>query len=169
MREEASNVSEGATGRRVRRLLVVSEVALGVVLTIGAALLVRSFVNLTHVDPGFDQRNLLTTTISVYKTGHAPEGRRLAFYDDVASRLRALPGVAVLSETLEEIAIEGKATYLKAGGREFHAIPCLNERDDWIHALTDIIVRNLLGWEHRVPPEQLERSRLAALAMGARN
>ena len=80
------------------------------------------------------------------------------------------PGfVADCLETLEEIAIEGKATYLKAGGREFHAIPCLNERDDWIHALTDIIVRNLLGWEHRVPPEQLERSRLAALAMGARN
>lgn len=72
-------------------------------------------------------------------------------------------------ETLEEIAIEGKAIYLKAGGREFHAIPCLNERDDWIHALTDIVVRNLLGWEHKVPPEQLEKSRLSALAMGARN
>lgn len=97
MREEASNVSEGATGRRARRLLVVSEVALGVVLTIGAALLVRSFVNLTHVDPGFDPRNLLTTTISVYNTGHAAEGRRLAFYDDVASRLRALPGVRSVS------------------------------------------------------------------------
>jgi ferrochelatase len=80
------------------------------------------------------------------------------------------PGfVADCLETLEEIAIEGKATYLKAGGREFHAIPCLNERDDWIHALTDIIVRNLLGWEHRVPPEQLAKSRLSALAMGARN
>ena len=70
-------------------------------------------------------------------------------------------------ETLEEIAIEGKAIFLKAGGREFHAIPCLNERDDWIHALTDIVVRNLLGWEHKVPAEQLEKSRLSALAMGA--
>jgi ferrochelatase len=80
------------------------------------------------------------------------------------------PGfVADCLETLEEIAIEGKAIYLKAGGREFHAIPCLNERDDWIHALTDIVVRNLLGWEHKVPSEQLEKSRLSALAMGARN
>lgn len=80
------------------------------------------------------------------------------------------PGfVADCLETLEEIAIEGKAIYLKAGGREFHAIPCLNERDDWIHALTDIVVRNLLGWEHKVPAEQLEKSRLSALAMGARN
>lgn len=72
-------------------------------------------------------------------------------------------------ETLEEIAIEGKATFLKAGGKEFHAVPCLNERNDWLHALTDIVVRNLLGWDHRVPPEQLEKSRLSALAMGAKN
>jgi len=70
-------------------------------------------------------------------------------------------------ETLEEIAIEGKAIFLKAGGREFHHIPCLNERDDWIHALTDIVLRNLLGWEHKVSNEQLEKSRLSALAMGA--
>jgi ferrochelatase len=70
-------------------------------------------------------------------------------------------------ETLEEIAIEGKAIFLKAGGREFHHIPCLNERDDWIHALTDIVLRNLLGWEHKASNEQLEKSRLSALAMGA--
>jgi ferrochelatase len=70
-------------------------------------------------------------------------------------------------ETLEEIAIEGKTIFLKAGGREFHHIPCLNERDDWIHTLTDIVLRNLLGWEHKVSNEQLEKSRLSALAMGA--
>ena len=39
-------------------------------------------------------------------------------------------------ETLEEIAMEGKASYLQAGGREYHYIPCINERDDWIRALT---------------------------------
>ena len=41
-------------------------------------------------------------------------------------------------ETLEEIAIENKAAFLGAGGGEFHYIPCLNERDDWIRALADI-------------------------------
>jgi ferrochelatase len=57
------------------------------------------------------------------------------------------PGfVADCLETLEEIAIEGKAIYLQAGGGEFHYIPCLNERHDWISALTDIVERNLLGW-----------------------
>jgi len=72
-------------------------------------------------------------------------------------------------ETLEEIGIEGKATFLKAGGREFHAIPCLNERDDWIHALTEIVVSHLLGWDIATSHEELEMSRLRALAMGAKS
>jgi ferrochelatase len=72
-------------------------------------------------------------------------------------------------ETLEEIAIEGKSAYLSAGGREFHAIPCLNERDDWIRALTDIVLAQLVGWADPATPEALEQSRLRALSMGARS
>ncbi len=49
-------------------------------------------------------------------------------------------------ETLEEIAMEGKETFLHAGGKEYSFIPCLNERDDWIHALTNIALENLGGW-----------------------
>ena len=49
-------------------------------------------------------------------------------------------------ETLEEIAMEGKSTFLTAGGKEYCYIPCLNERDDWIAALRDIALRNLQGW-----------------------
>ena len=57
------------------------------------------------------------------------------------------PGfVADCLETLEEIAIEGKAIFLTAGGQDYHAIPCLNERNDWIHALADIVAANLGGW-----------------------
>lgn len=72
-------------------------------------------------------------------------------------------------ETLEEIAIEGKGLYLSSGGREFHAIPCLNERDDWIRALTDIVLSNLVGWTDTATHESLELSRLRALSMGARS
>jgi len=80
------------------------------------------------------------------------------------------PGfVADCLETLEEIAMEGKARFLGAGGREFHHIPCLNERDDWIHALADIVVSNLLGWTDTATHEALELSRLRALKMGARS
>jgi ferrochelatase len=71
-------------------------------------------------------------------------------------------------ETLEEIAMEGKAIFIQAGGHEFHYIPCLNERDDWIQALSDIALANLHGWlslEHS--EEQLAQSRQRALERGA--
>jgi len=70
-------------------------------------------------------------------------------------------------ETLEEIAIEGKTIYLQAGGREYHYIPCLNERDDWIQALTDIVLKNLLGWTLSVSEDALDASRMRAMGMGA--
>lgn len=80
------------------------------------------------------------------------------------------PGfVADCLETLEEIAIEGKAIFLNAGGREFHYIPCLNERSDWVQALTGIVASNLPGWTDTVTHETLEKSRLHALSMGAKS
>lgn len=52
-------------------------------------------------------------------------------------------------ETLEEIAIEGRDAFLQAGGKEFHYIPCLNDRSDWITALAAIAERHLSGWPTR--------------------
>jgi ferrochelatase len=78
------------------------------------------------------------------------------------------PGfVADCLETLEEIAIEGKGEFLRSGGREFHLIPCLNERNDWVHALAEIVAGNLLGWTDSATHESLEMSRLRALQSGA--
>jgi ferrochelatase len=57
------------------------------------------------------------------------------------------PGfVADCLETLEEINIECRAAFMAAGGKEFRYIPCLNERDDWIKALTTITLGHLHGW-----------------------
>lgn len=74
-------------------------------------------------------------------------------------------------ETLEEIAIVGKATYLQAGGSEFHYLPCLNERDDWLHALVDLVTTHLQGWPTQsvADPVQLELNALRAKALGARS
>lgn len=69
-------------------------------------------------------------------------------------------------ETLEEIAMEGKATFLGAGGKEYHYIPCLNERQDWIVALRTIVMEHLQGWMCNEPDEA---SRTRALAMGAKD
>ena len=78
------------------------------------------------------------------------------------------PGfVADCLETLEEIAQEGKEDFQHAGGGEYHYIPCLNERNDWIHALTDLVLDNLHGWLMVPDAAELEQSRMRALAMGA--
>jgi len=79
------------------------------------------------------------------------------------------PGfVADCLETLEEIAMEGKEEFQHAGGGEYCYIPCLNERDDWIHALTDMVLDNLQGWLIAPDTGELEQGRLRALEMGAK-
>lgn len=72
-------------------------------------------------------------------------------------------------ETLEEIAIEAKATFLSAGGQEFHYIDCLNDRPEWIGALADLAVRHLQGWDTTTPPDEraLAAQRERARALGA--
>ena len=72
-------------------------------------------------------------------------------------------------ETLEEIAMEGKADFLQAGGGEYHYIPALNERDDWIAALTDLIESHLGGWPTREVQDaaSLALSATRAKALGA--
>jgi ferrochelatase len=75
-------------------------------------------------------------------------------------------------ETLEEIAIENRAAFLAAGGREFNYIPCLNERDDWMQALAGIALDELRGWLDPAQDAQAARaaamqSRERALRLGA--
>lgn len=78
------------------------------------------------------------------------------------------PGfVADCLETLEEIAMEGKEDFQHAGGGEYHYIPCLNERPEWISALTDLVMDNLHGWLHETDRAELEQGRSRALQAGA--
>jgi ferrochelatase len=78
------------------------------------------------------------------------------------------PGfVADCLETLEEIAMEGKEEFQHAGGGEYHYIPCLNDRADWIQALTGLVQDNLQGWLHETDAGELEQCRLRARAAGA--
>jgi predicted permease len=83
----------GISGRYVRRVLVVAEVALAVVLLVGAGLLIRSFQRLRQVDPGFRSDNLLTMRMVLPNSKYAKPEQKRAFYDEVLRRVDELPGV----------------------------------------------------------------------------
>ena len=80
-------------GQRTRSILVVSEVALSLILLIGAGLMIRSLWQLRAVNPGFDPHHLLTMTISVPATKFPVPAQQVSFFDQVLQRVRTLPGV----------------------------------------------------------------------------
>jgi len=77
----------------LRHLLVVSEVALALILLIGAGLLLKSFVRLMEVDLGFQPQNLLTMQVSLPTTKYGTPEQRRAFYEQALGQIKALPGV----------------------------------------------------------------------------
>jgi putative ABC transport system permease protein len=81
-----------SSGNRTRSVLVVSEVALSLVLLIGAGLMIRSLSRLHGVDPGIDSHNVLTFSLALPDTKYAQPAQRLGFYNQLLQRLRALPG-----------------------------------------------------------------------------
>ena len=89
---------QSAAARRARSGLVIGEVALAVVLTAGTALLLRSFSTLLAVDPGFRPDGLLTMQVELPARIDGNEAR-LAYYDELFERLRAIPGVIAAGGT----------------------------------------------------------------------
>jgi putative ABC transport system permease protein len=91
--KEGKGTDAASGGKRVRSALVVAEVALALMLLIGAGLLIKSFANLLNVDPGFNPSNVLTLQLSLPRTRY-PEGKQVfAFYADLIGRIKSLPGV----------------------------------------------------------------------------
>jgi predicted permease len=76
-----------------RRLLVVVEIALAVILLAGSGLMIRSLAKLLAIDPGFDARHVLTVRMSIPRGGITADSAPL-FYDQLLARVRAVPGVA---------------------------------------------------------------------------
>jgi predicted permease len=85
--------TEGGTRGRLRNSLVTAEIALALVLLAGAGLLMRTFVNLQHVDMGFNPSHALTFRIQLPQKRYADPDRVIHFYQNLAERLQALPGV----------------------------------------------------------------------------
>jgi putative ABC transport system permease protein len=86
----------GRAGSRVRATLVVAEIALSVVLLFGAGLLMRSFLNIQRIEPGFDPDGVLTMRLTLPRDRYEGEAI-VAFFDRLVERVAALPGVRAVS------------------------------------------------------------------------
>ena len=91
--KEGGKQHGAAVGRGPRELLIVAEVALSIVLLVGAGLLVRSLWELQHVNPGFRADNVLSMEVSL-PTARYEEGEQMPFYQRLEDRIRTLAGVA---------------------------------------------------------------------------
>ncbi|HUF11520.1 MAG TPA: ABC transporter permease, partial [Longimicrobiales bacterium] len=91
--KEGGRSSTGARGHRVRGALLVAEVAMSLVLLVGASLLLRSFARLTSVDPGFKAEQVLSFGVSLPQKTYSEDHHRTQFFDRLLETLRAMPGV----------------------------------------------------------------------------
>ena len=89
----AKTATSGGSLRLWRDSLVVAEVALGLVLLVGAGLMIRSFGLLVNVHPGFDPENVLTGQISLTRAAYENHEERVRYVNQTLERLKALPGV----------------------------------------------------------------------------
>ena len=96
LKEGGRSGAEGSARSRVRSLLVVAEVALSLMLLVGAGLLIRSFLSLRQTETGFDPRNLLTLELS-YRVGPDEGAKAVNFFRAVEERVRQLPGVEAVA------------------------------------------------------------------------
>ncbi|MGH9837351.1 MAG: ABC transporter permease [Blastocatellia bacterium] len=126
LKEGGRGASEGARRGRTRRLLVVTEVALSLVLLAGAGLLMKSFRHLLDVNPGFNPNGVLTASVALPNGTYAEEARQSAFFEQALSRISTLPGVEAAgvvdpmplggSMAMNIFSVEGRPA-LKAGER----------------------------------------------------
>src|SRR6185503_18173352 len=80
--KEGGDRTQSGRQNRLRSLLVISEIALALVLLVGAGLLIRSFIRILNVTPGFEQRNLLTMMVPATGAKYQQDGQVIAFYQN---------------------------------------------------------------------------------------
>ncbi|HET9528779.1 MAG TPA: ABC transporter permease [Blastocatellia bacterium] len=93
LKEGGRSASGGSSRHRVRSLLVISEVALSIMLLAGAGLLIRSFILLQKVDPGFNSAGVLTMQINLSPPRYTKAAPVLAFHKQILDRVKSIPGV----------------------------------------------------------------------------
>ncbi len=97
--KEAGRGSLTSSGTNSRSLLVVTEIALSLVLLVGAGLMIQSFLRLRRVNVGLNPKGVLTLTIGLPRAKYAEAQQRAAFFKNVVDRVRAIPGVEAAAAT----------------------------------------------------------------------
>jgi predicted permease len=98
MKANARGVAEGHSRFSIGKMLVMAQVALSLVLLVGAGLLLGTFRKLSTLDPGFEREHVLLVSVDL-RNGNYPQDRRAAVYQDMLDRLRAIPGVRAASSS----------------------------------------------------------------------
>ena len=93
LKEGGRSATGGASRQRVRNTLVVSEVALSLLLLVGAGLLIKSFLNLSRSDVGFDPEGVVTMRVSLPEARYKENAQVVNFYQQLLQRVQTLPGV----------------------------------------------------------------------------
>jgi predicted permease len=97
--KEGGRSASGASQHRLRHLLVIAEVGLSLILLFGAGLMMRSFLRLQQVKPGFDPQNVLTMRMNLPGSKYDTPEKRRSFYNEFFERAGALPGVQAIGGT----------------------------------------------------------------------
>src|SRR5262245_46964048 len=93
LQEAGRSLARASRSRRLRSALVVAEVALALVLLVGAGLLIRSFLRLQGLETGFNSRNVLTMRVALPGARYNDDAKRVNFFAQALERMRTLPGV----------------------------------------------------------------------------
>jgi len=131
LKDSARDSSGGARRNRVRSLLVVSEIALSLVLLIGAGLLFRSFLHLQAVELGFRPQSVLTFRLSPAGANFREDPQYVAFYNQVAEHIQALPGVEAVGLINTLPLVKGPTIAFRVEGRPLLTVdkwPSVNYR-----------------------------------------
>jgi putative ABC transport system permease protein len=117
LKESSRGGSDSPRRQRMRALLVVSEVALSLVLLVGAGLMIRSFSRLLAVDPGFKADHVLTAFVSLPASKYPKREEQTAFFDRLLERLRNVPGVSAAGLVTDIPLYGGSSTGFDVEGR----------------------------------------------------
>lgn len=110
LKEGLGRIDSDSGGHWTRSALVVSEVALSLVLLIGAGLMIRSLQHLHEVNPGFDPHGVLTMTVAVAQQKFPQPAQQVNFFEQVLDRARALPGVESAG-VIDDIPLNGNGSH----------------------------------------------------------